>query len=274
MQLIRVDAPDSSLADSYTSSLEQGDILFFPSTPFDLPEADQEYLRSISGIGAARHKNVAYKTALHKVTGFKSGDAQRLQSAFRSYSQRVIDFVGNLLPQYKRSWKIDYASFRSEEEEGRVLPWKKRNELLHIDAFPSRPTNGDLILRVFTNVNPAKSRVWLTGDPFEIVAEYAADAGLSRIAAESQSALSGIKRALTRAVHLPDRAPYDRFMLGFHDYLKHNAAYQNNCTKYRFEFPPGSTWMLFTGIVPPRGVVRPLRAGADVHHRARFPAAA
>jgi len=92
--------------------------------------------------------------------------------------------------------------------------------------------------------------VWLTGDPFEIVAEYAAAAGLSRIAAESQSTLSGIKRALTRAVHLPDRAPYDRFMLGFHDYLKHNAAYQNNCTKYRFEFAPGSTWMLFTDIVP------------------------
>jgi len=57
--LIRVDVPDSGSANSYASSLEQGDILFFPSTPFDLPKADQEYLRSISGIGAARHKNVA-----------------------------------------------------------------------------------------------------------------------------------------------------------------------------------------------------------------------
>jgi hypothetical protein len=251
MQLVRVDAPDSGSAVSYARSLEQGDILFFPSTPFDLPEADREYLRSISGVGAARHKNVAYKTAQDKVTGVESGDAGRLRSLFRSYSQRVVDFVGKLVPQYKKNWKIDYASFRSEEEEGRDLPWKKRNDLLHVDAFPSRPTNGDLILRVFTNVNPSQSRVWLTGDPFEIVAtQYAADAGLDRIAAESHSVLSGFKRALTRAARFPDRAPYDRFMLGFHDYLKHNAEYQKNCSKYRFEFPPGSTWMVFTDIVP------------------------
>lgn len=255
MQLVRIDAPDTVPEDSYARSLEQGDIVFFPATPFHLPESDQEFLRSISGVGAARHKNIAYKTALDKVTGCEPGDAERLRPVFRSYSQRVIDFFGKLLPRYKKNWKIDYASFRSEEEAGRDLPWKKRNDLLHVDAFPSRPTNGDLILRVFTNVNPSQSRVWLTGDPFEAVAEqYAADAGLTRIAADARSAMNGMKRAWTRTVgpllHLPDRTPYDRFMLGFHDYLKHNAEYQKNCTKYRFEFPPGSTWMVFTDIVP------------------------
>ena len=255
MQLVRVDTPDSHAENAYARSLEEGDILFFEKTPFDLPEGDQEFLRSISGVGAARHKNVAYKTSLDKVTGFESGDAARLRSIFRSYSQRVIDFVGKLLPRYKKHWKIDYASFRSEEEEGRDLPWKKRNDLLHVDAFPSRPTNGDLILRVFTNVNSSRSRVWLTGDPFEVVAnQYACDAGLGRIAHDSRSALGGARRILTRAlgpvIRMPDRAPYDRFMLGFHDYLKHNAEYQKNCTKYRFEFPPGSTWMVFTDVVP------------------------
>ncbi len=255
MQLVRVDVPDPSSADTYAASLEQGDILFFPITPFDLPDADQEYLRSISGVGAARHKNVAYKTALDKVTGYESGDSERLRSVFRSYSDRVIDFVGKLLPRYKVNWKIDYASFRSEEEEGRDLPWKKRNDLLHVDAFPSRPTNGGLILRVFTNVNPARTRVWLTGDPFEVIAEqYASDAGLPQIVAASQSSMSGLKHALTRGlgrlVRVPDRSPYDRFMLGFHDYLKNNAGYQNDSTKYRFEFPPGSTWMVFTDVVP------------------------
>ena len=251
MQLIRIEAPDPEASESYAKGLESGDILFFPATPFDLPESDQDYLRSISGIGAARHKNVAYKTALDKVTGFEAADAERLRSVFRSYSQRVIDFVGKLLPQYKKNWKIDYASFRSEEEEGRDLPWKKRNDLLHVDAFPSRPTNGALILRVFTNINRSQQRVWLTGDPFEIVAnQYASDAGLNRIAADSRSSLSAVKRALVRAIRQPDRSPYDRFMLGFHDYLKHNGEYQKNCNKYRFEFPPGSTWMVFTDIVP------------------------
>jgi len=38
--------------------------------------------------------------------------------------------------------------------------------------------------------------------------------------------------------------------LGFHDYLKFNGEYQENCPKYRFEFPPDSTWMVFTDVVP------------------------
>ena len=37
---------------------------------------------------------------------------------------------------------------------------------------------------------------------------------------------------------IPERSAYDRFMLGFHDYLKFNADYQRTCAKYRFEFPP------------------------------------
>jgi len=210
MPLVRIDAPDATSADACATSLEQGDILFFPVTPFNLPDADQAFLRSISGVGAARHKNVAYKTALDKVTGYESGDAERLRVVFRSYSERVIAFTRKLLPRYAKHWKIDYASFRSEEEEGRDLPWKKRNDLLHVDAFPSRPTNGDLILRIFTNLNVSKPRAWLTGEPFEVVAaQYANDAGLGRIAAESRSPVNGVTRALTRAVRpllrVPDR---------------------------------------------------------------------
>ena len=54
------------------------------------------------------------------------------------------------------------------------------------------------------------------------------------------------------AIGIPvaDRSAYDRFMLSFHDYLKFNEQYQRNCAKYRFEFPPDSTWMAFTDIVP------------------------
>ena len=46
------------------------------------------------------------------------------------------------------------------------------------------------------------------------------------------------------------RSPYDRFMLRFHDYLKRNQNFQASCPKYRFEFPPGSTWLVFTDVVP------------------------
>ena len=151
--------------------------------------------------------------------------------------------------------KPDYASFRSIEERGRELPLNKRNDLLHVDAFPTRPVFGDLILRCFTNVNPEQSREWITSDPFGTLGEEVEQAGLGRFAKASVSGLHKLRRDATRALSkagLPvvDRSPYDAFMLHFHDWLKGNREYQQNCRKYRFDLPPGSTWLVFTDVVP------------------------
>ena len=170
---------------------------------------------------------------------------------------RALEFMRRILPDYARAWKIDYASFRSTiEERGRDLPLMKRNDLLHIDAFPTRPVFGDMILRCFTNVNPEQSRQWLTSDPFgELAPREAARAGLARYAGASDSAMYKLRRGVTRTLQnagLPvvDRSPYDAFMLHFHDWLKSNSEYQGSCAKYRFDLPPGSTWLVFTDVVP------------------------
>ena len=161
-----------------------------------------------------------------------------------------------VLPDYARLWKVDYASFRSIEEQGRELPLTKRNDLLHVDAFPTRPVFGNLILRCFTNVNPEQSRAWLTSDPFSILAETeAARAGLERFAGHGSSGVQRLRRMAARTLQraglpLTDRSPYDEFMLHFHDWLKANEDYQKNCRKYRFDLPPGSTWLVFTDMVP------------------------
>jgi len=237
--------------------LERGNILFFPRTPFVLSEEEREVLRGVSLTGGSLHKNIAYRPASDKVTGFDKAhvhDPGKLREVLRAYSQRALGLLRTLLPRYMDGCRIDFASFRPQEEEGRDLPTKKRNDLLHVDAFPTRPTKGDLILRVFTNINKAKPRVWLTSDPFEPLAQrYAVDAGLPEFA--KQSARSGVGNILVnvlRAAGMPvaDRSAYDRFMLSFHDYLKFNQDYQRDCAKYRFEFPPDSTWMVFTDIVP------------------------
>ncbi len=239
--------------------LESGDILFFPAEGSGLSASDKDFLRGVHLSGGKLHKNVAYKPAQDRVSGFESGSAElvsRLRSVMRAYSEWAVEFTGKVLPRYKADWKLDYASFRPEEEEGRDLPWKKRNDLLHVDAFPTRPTFGDLILRVFTNIHPQKARVWRTSDPFQQLApRYAEDAGLSRVAEAAGSTLETARRGLTRGLKsmglpLVDRSPYDRFMLGFHDYLKAHEGYQRDCAKYNFDLPPGSTWMVFTDIVP------------------------
>jgi 3-deoxy-D-manno-oct-2-ulosonic acid (Kdo) hydroxylase len=258
MAFITIDQWPPELAVDYRPQLEAGNVLFFPTTPFPFSEESQDFLRQVNFAGGALHKNVAYRPAIDKVTGVE-GDAakmDRLRSIMREYSQAVVRFTAELLPQYAKVWKLDYASFRPVEEENRSLPVNKRNDLIHTDAFPSRPTNGDLILRVFTNIHPSKTRNWITTEPFRAIAEkYADEAGLRSIAATSTKTPGRLvhrSAQMLRELGLPivPRSAYDRFMLHFHDYLKHNQDFQENCPKYRFNFPPGSTWLTFTDVVP------------------------
>lgn len=258
MEFVTIDRWPPAQSTDYRPQLETGNVLFFPGTPFAFPEESQEFLRQINFVGGAIHKNVAYRPAIDKVTGVEADGAkrERLRSVMREYSRTVVAFVAELLPEYAAAWKLDYASFRPVEEESRDLPVNKRNDLIHTDAFPTRPTNGDLILRVFTNIHPSKTRNWITTEPFRVLAErYADDAGLRETAASASSATGRLRQQSVRVLHrlgLPvvPRSPYDRFMLHFHEYLKRNEQFQENCPKYRFSFPPGSTWLTFTDVVP------------------------
>jgi len=258
MKFVTIDSWPASPAPDYRPELEAGNVLYFPVTPFAFAEESKEYLRHIHFAGGAVHKNVAYRPASDRVTGLETDAAQlqRLRAILGEYSRSVVKFTAELLPPYAASWKLDYASFRPVEEDGRDLPVNKRNDLIHTDAFPSRPTNGDLILRVFTNIHPVKTRNWVTTDPFRQVAErYAHDAGLEQIATGASSAsgkLLNQSARVLRSVGLPvvPRSGYDRFMLRFHEYLKRNEEFQKNTPKYPFAFAPGSTWLTFTDVLP------------------------
>lgn len=258
MRFVTVDPSPSEERVDYRQDLETGNVLYFPATPFLIPTEAQEYLRRLNFAGGAIHKNIAYRPTLDRVTGIEAESSQsaRLLAIMRNYSRAVVQFTAELLPEYAAEWKLDYASFRPLEENGRDLPLNKRNDLLHTDAFPSRPTNGDLILRVFTNIHPSRTRDWVTTDPFPMLAQqYAEDAGLNGIAVTAHSVIG---RLLNRSVRVlkqagipvVPRSAYDRFMLHFHEYLKRNADFQANCVKYRFNFPPGSTWLAFTDVLP------------------------
>lgn len=237
--------------------LERGDILFFPDGGFDIPASVRTPLMGATQDARSFHKNIAYKPNVDEVSGLVDRAAvETVRPAMREYSRLALGFLTRILPEYARAWKVDYASFRSIEEKGRELPLTKRNDLLHVDAFPTRPVFGDLILRCFTNVNPEQSREWITADPFAQLAPREAEkAGLPIYAKAAHSPIHGLKRSLTRGlaglgVPVVDRSPYDAFMLHFHDWLKGNSEYQANCAKYEFTLPPGSTWLVFTDVVP------------------------
>jgi hypothetical protein len=253
MQVLQLGKTECEKA-ANVEALETGNILMFPQTPFEVPGEDRDALLSAGQADGNFHKNIAYRPASGKLTGLGKaapGEADRIQRALANYSRNAIQLLEQVLAPYKAAWRTDYASFRSIEEEGRALPLKKRNDLLHTDAFPTRPTNGDLILRIFTNVNPSKSRDWMTTDPFSALApKYAQAAGLDRIAPLSAFARTALRTGRALGLPVVDRSPYDAFMLGFHDYLKMNGAFQRECVKYRFDFPPGATWIVFTDVVP------------------------
>lgn len=243
----------------YCRQLEQGEILFFPELPFDLPETQREFLLTQRQESSRYHKNISYRPNQDVLRGFSSAspeDVTRLRSIMREYSRQVTSFLSRFLSPYAERWSLDFASFRPIEEDERDLPLHKRNDLLHVDAFPTRPTGGGRILRVFTNINPSRPRVWNTTDRFDVLAErFALGAGLNQIAAQEASAARGLFRRakrLMRTIGVPvvERSPYDRFMLRFHDYLKENAEFQNGCAKTRLEFPSYATWIVFTDGVP------------------------
>jgi hypothetical protein len=238
---------------AYCELLEKGQILFFRALPFHFPNEDQEFLLEQEWTELRLHKNVSYRPSEDILRGV-SGNArtiERLHTIMRNYSAQVIEFLTKFLTPYAGRWILDFSSFRPIEEEGRELPIHKRNDLLHVDAFPSRPTRGGRILRVFTNLNPKRPRVWNTTESFESLARhFAQDAGLQQIA-ENDSVISRTVESWGEKLGFRGmgRTPYDMFMLRFHDYLKENEKFQADCPKSRLEFPPLATWIVFTDCV-------------------------
>jgi hypothetical protein len=231
--------------------LERGNILFLPHSPFPLSDDDKAFLLAQKQTGAGYHKNIAYRPAEDRLTGTEkspASDAVRLKKILRAYSDWATEFLGEVLPEYGGKWTKDFASFRAIEEQGRGARLTARNDLAHVDAFPTRPTHGDRILRLFTNLNPVKSRVWVTSETFEgLAGRFARQVGIPGAPRPGSRSFAQLARAL--GIRQWTRSPYDAFMLRFHDFLKQNRDFQQNCTKQRWEFPPGSCWMCYTDMV-------------------------
>jgi len=235
------------------AQLEEGNILFFPSTPFEFPPEDVQFLLTQQQSGARVHKNIAYRPAQDRLTGYAGADAaqiSRLRAVMRLYSQLGIRFASDLLAPYAERWRVDFTSFRPQEEKGRQIRESARNDLMHFDSFPTRPTNGDRILRIFTNLNPSEPRVWLTSETFEGLAErFAGSTGLPLPKSFASARQMALKLAGAVGFKSLARSPYDRWMLRFHHFLKAHEDFQRNSPRTRWEFPPLSTWLVFTDMV-------------------------
>jgi hypothetical protein len=252
-------APSPEQARAWCRQLEAGDILYFPQTPISFRPQDLSFLLGQQQTGSTLHKNIAYKPNLDSVSGLDASttgaaELKQLQAIMRQYSQDVTRFLTRFLSPYQGRWQLDYASFRPQEEEGRDLPLRRRNDLLHTDAFPTRPTRGARILRFFNNIHPSRTRDWVVSDPFPALAPRYAPQQIALPAAGNTAsrALRSLANAAGLGYAVPSlkRSPYDDFMMRFHNFLKENASFQAECRKEYLQFPAGSSWMVYTDMVP------------------------
>lgn len=242
---------DADPARALAAALERGEVVHHPTAPFDLPEGEELAFLLRQRQATFGHKNISYHPAKKRVAGYRrSGEpdqARRLADALATFSRIVTAWVHAALPMYGDGLRLDAISFRPEEEATRRLRTTARNDLLHIDAFPNRPTRGDRILRVFANVNPTEPRVWLTSDPFAVlVRRYGPAAGLPGTV--TPTVFERVKDGFRR-LFKPDggeRSAYDSFMLRLHDYLKRCDAFQAHSAKTVWHFQPGSVWLAMT----------------------------
>jgi hypothetical protein len=241
--------PADSLA-ALEERLERGEVIHYPVCPFPLPQGDDLSFLLEQRLGGRVHKNISYDPTTGKAGGFhrQSGvQAERLRSMLASFAESATTWLARTLPRYARSWQRDRVSYRPEEEATRKMRLTARNDLLHVDAFPSRPTQGHRILRLFANINPAEPRIWVTSDPFaKLLARYGEEVGLS--AGCRPGWLDRLQQGMMRLFRKGRRrrSTYDSFMLRFHDFLKANDDFQEHTPKRFWNFQPGSAWMVIT----------------------------
>jgi hypothetical protein len=222
------------------AALERGDVLFFPDLGVVFDDTARDLLSPAFGDGTA--KNVSFDPASGMLRGTHAAGAERerLTAMMVAFATAAASFVTGLLPGYAAALTLARTSYRPVEIAGRVYSPLKDDTRLHVDAFPSTPTRGRRILRLFSNINPmGMPRRWQIGEPFpEFAARFRPALRRPRPAVAWLLAAVGVTRGR--------RTAYDQLMLRLHDGAKRDLAYQRNAPRSDFAFPSGSSWLCFT----------------------------
>lgn len=234
-------------ANTTAERLERGELIAFPTGAFPLPAADDLTFLRTRQLRRVTQQAIQFNPETARISGDRpttAADAERFAAIMRRFSEGAAAWLARLLPEYAEAWRLDRASLRTEEEAVRSLRHNARNDLLHIDNYPTRPSAGRRILRLFVNINPTEPRVWVTSEKFaELLRHFQ---GAQRVPARTPREWceppQGLQRLLQR--DWSGRPPYDSFMLKLQQFLRSNERFQEQAPKRIWAFPPGSAWLL------------------------------
>ncbi len=233
------DGPGASTRD-VEGLLEAGGVLVFPRLPFALSETERRFLDPRFADGKA--KNISLRAGTDEQRGAVGSDSDRaeLRQMLLRYRTQAEGLVERLFPHYRGHIVRGNSSYRPMALQGRARSWRQDDTRLHVDAFPSNPTRGTRLLRVFSNLNPGgEPRRWRVGEPFEDFAR--------RFLPDIGRPLPG-SAALLRALRVTKsrRSDYDHYMLQLHDRVKADLNYQRVAPQQAVDFAPGTTWVVFS----------------------------
>ena len=224
----------------FEALIEDGRVLFFPHLAFDILEGEKKFLSPDWSDG--KSKNISIRGPIAKIQGAQGSCEDlilltNLVTRFRTLASCLVD---QLFPAYRGKLQEGFTSYRPARVETRVTSWRKDDTRLHIDSFPSNPTGGLRLLRVFSNIHPGDlPRTWRVGEPFK---DYA-----KKFLPNTRPLFPGQATALSLlGLTKSRRTEYDHLMGQLHDLGKQDLDYQSRSPQIRFDFPPGSTWVVFS----------------------------
>jgi hypothetical protein len=226
--------------EGFEAEVENGRVLWFPHLRFELLPGEERLLDP--AVGDAKAKNISLRAADDALRGAgpDPADQAALKAMLLRWRDQAMALAERLFPHYRGRAKIGNASFRPYAVEGRQRSWRQDDSRLHVDAFPSNPSRGQRLLRVFTNLNPrGEPRVWRVGEPFEDFARRHV-ARIGRPLPGSAWAMNALGITKRR------RSEYDHFMLELHDRGKADLDWQRDSPQVTVRFEPGQTWVVFS----------------------------
>ncbi|MGV3345977.1 Kdo hydroxylase family protein [Enterobacteriaceae bacterium LUAb1] len=230
---------------SQAEALEQGKVLWLSQLGFPLLEQERPLLNEKTV--EVKRKNITYYPLRNQLVGV--ADKQHyttVEALMKRHYQACCQLVATLLPEYLSHLHSPMSTLRVHPVKSWQASnsWRKDDTRLHVDAFPSRPNQGERILRLFTNINPdGVSREWRVGEPFPQLAQkfFPQLSHYSALSCWLQNKL-GITKTL--------RTRYDDLMLKLHDQMKSDPHYQQQGEQITVQFPADSSWICFSDQTP------------------------